>query len=336
MIDKRSHVGHTGVVTDQTTVAKTWREEGFIVLPGFLSEAALAPAVAQLGMLFPSADEYHDDPDAHRNGRFADEFGGIDNFPFSSVELSLLAVHKDLVALAAVLLSTSDLRVYSIEAWAKYTGAADYDQHHHRDYLSQTMVVPSADIRFQQVEMFLYLGDVPAELGPPSFVSRRFTHDRPAIPNWLPSEDAVGLDPSHPSWISQQGAPDLYEREVSGAGPAGTVVAYANDTFHRGTALRVPRGARYTLHLNFRPAGVDWISRHSWQRSTNTSRWHEFVVRAAPEQLALFGFPLPGHDYWTDNTLAGAAERYPYLDLTPWRSEHERLLLQQRPEEPRS
>ena len=136
--------------------------------------------------MFPSADEFHRQPDAEDYGRFSDEFGGIDDFPFKSTELNLLSVHQDLVDLAKNLLGTEHLRVYSIEAWAKYTGAADFDQYHHRDYLSQTMVVPSHDSRFQQVEMFLYLSDVPVDLGPPSFVARRYTQDLPAIPNWLP------------------------------------------------------------------------------------------------------------------------------------------------------
>jgi hypothetical protein len=180
------------------------------------------------------------------------------------------------------------------------------------------MVVPSHDLRYQQVEMFLYLSDVPSDLGPPSFVSRRHTRDLPAIPNWFPRRDEVGIDEEQPTWLSQRGSPELYEREVSAAGSAGTVVAYANDTFHRGTAMTRPRGARYTIHVNFRPEGVDWISRHPWQKYTNSSRWHAFVLRATPEQLALFGFPRPGHPYWTDEAIRGVAERYPGLDLKPW------------------
>ena len=52
---------------------------------------------------------------------------------------------------------------------------------------------------------------------------------------------------------------------------------------------------------------------HDWDR------WYQFVYRATPRQLALFGFPPPGHPYWTDVTLAGTAQRYPGLDLTLWR-----------------
>ena len=295
-----------------------WNADGFILLPGYLPRTELQPAVDDLPLLFPTADQFHGGADEQSHARFRDEFTGIDDFPFKSTEPNLLAVHDDLVQLASTLLGGDQRRVYSIEAWAKHTGAAHYDQHHHRDYLSQTMVVPSRDPRYQQVEMFLYLSDVPSELGPPSFVSRRYTSDIPALPNWYPRLDDAGIEEDHPEWISQHGRPELYELEVTAAGPAGTVVAYANDTFHRGTALREPGGARYTIHVNFRPEGVDWISRHPWQKYTNSPLWHDFVLRATPAQLALFGFPRPGHHYWTQETILGTGERYPGLDLTPW------------------
>ena len=43
------------------------------------------------------------------------------------------------------------------------------------------------------------------------------------------------------------------------------------------------------------------------------------MQRATPRQLALFGFPPPGHPYWTEATVAGTAQRYPGLDMTAWR-----------------
>ena len=98
------------------------------------------------------------------------------------------------------------------------------------------------------------------------------------------------------------------------------MIAYTNDTFHRGTDLTAPGGARYTIHVNFRPEGVDWIDRHSWQEKSNSPEWHAFVGRATPGQLALFGFPPPGHPYWTPETVAAVAQRYPNLDLGPWRA----------------
>jgi len=169
--------------------------------------------------------------------------------------------------------------------------------------------------------MFLYLVDVSAELGAPAFVPFRHTTDLPMIPNWFPREGGR-RDPDRPTWVSPTARPDLYEHEVQAAGPAGTIVAYTNRTFHRGTQLTVPRGARYTLHINFRPAGSEWQSRHSWLRQANAPGWQAFVGHASPRQLALFGWPPPGHAFWTADTLAGVEQRYPELDLAPWHAAH--------------
>jgi hypothetical protein len=198
-------------------------------------------------------------------------------------------------------------------------GAADYDQPHHRDYLSHTMVVPAPGQAPRQVEMFVYLGDVPAALGPPSYVALRCTADAPALPNWYPSQDGP-VDPERPTWRSTAGWPGLYQADVSASGRSGTVVAYRNETFHRATALTAPRGARYTIHVNFRRAECDWIGRMAWPPASTLPGRDARVARATPRQLQLFGFPPPGHAFWTDNTLAGCALRYPRFDVDAWRN----------------
>ncbi len=53
--------------------------------------------------------------------------------------------------------------------------------------------------------------------------------------------------------------------------------------------------------------------------SGQTDRWQSFVEHASPRQLALFGWPPPGHPFWTTDTLAGAHQRYPELDLERWK-----------------
>jgi hypothetical protein len=295
-----------------------FEHDGFVIAPRLVPASALAPALDELAIEFPSADEFHDNMNPARNERFRDEFDGISIFPFDSVELSLLAVHDHLVDLAEELLYTGDLRVYSIEGWAKYTGAAAYEQSLHRDYLNHTLLVPSSGPA-KQVEMFLYLNDVTPDLGPPGYVPTSFVNAAPALPNWYPRVDGQ-RDDEHPTWVSPAGRPDLYEHEVSADGPAGTVVAYRIETFHRGTELTAPRGARYTLHVSFRDAGCDWIARRAWTDTVNTDAWDQFVVRASPRQLELFGFPAPGHEYWTAQTLQDLALRYPGIDVDPWRA----------------
>lgn len=304
---------------DLGSAAQHWQTHGFVILPGFVPAAELKPALDELPTMYPTADGFHDRTDERRERFTADEWAGINSFPFASTELNLLAVSERVVGLAEALLADADLRITSAEAWAKYTGAAEYDQHLHRDYLSHTLMVPTDDPRFRQLEMFVYLVDVPEELGPPSMLSRTQTTRLPAKPNWFPRDDGAAAEEG---WVDTAGNPDLYAAEVRAAGPAGTVVAWAPETFHRGTALALPRGARYTIHLAYRPARAEWAQRMAWANISHEPAWYEFTHRATPRQLALFGFPPPGHPYWTEATLAGTAQRYPSLNLAPW---HEAL-----------
>jgi ectoine hydroxylase-related dioxygenase (phytanoyl-CoA dioxygenase family) len=290
-----------------------WREQGFVVLPGYLSGEELAPALAELPTMFPTPDGFHGGTDQRRARYLEDEFDGIDSFPFASPEFSLLAVHPRLVELAETLLGRGELRLSSAEAWAKYTGATSYDQDLHRDYLNQTILVPTTNDRFQQLELFVFLTDVSEEHGPPQLVPYEHTADLPMNPNFYPRLGGSG------HFVSPDDNSRLYDAEQSGAGPAGTVIAFNTRTFHRGTGLRKPLGARYSMQLVFRPAEAEWGQRSDWAVRSHQPAWYDFVSRATPRQLELFGFPAPGHPYWTTETLTGIAQRYPKLDLTPWR-----------------
>jgi ectoine hydroxylase-related dioxygenase (phytanoyl-CoA dioxygenase family) len=292
---------------------QAWRTDGFVIVPGYLSADDLAPALDELSLLFPTATGFHEGSDPRRQRFLDDEFAGIDTFPFASVQLSLLAVHARIVDLVEALLGTEDVRIYSAEAWAKYTGAADYDQRLHRDFLNHTILVPTEASEYQQVELFVYLVEVPDDLGPPHLVPHVHTADLPALPNWHPRADT---GPTDDMFVATAGRPDLYDAEVSAAGPAGTVVAFTPNTLHRGTAVTRPGGARYSMHLSFRVAAAEWAQRQAWADRSHEPAWYRFVEQATPRQLTLLGFPPPGHPFWTPETLAGVALRYPRLDLT--------------------
>jgi len=186
------------------------------------------------------------------------------------------------------------LRIYSAEAWAKYTGATPYDQDLHRNYLNQTVLVPSTADRYQQLEMFVFLVDVPEELGPPHLVPRTHTADLPMNPNFYPPSGGRG------DFVSTGDHADLYAMEQSGAGPAGTVIAFNTNTFHRGTGLTKPRGARYSMHLNCRPADVDWGQRMAWAGRSHMPEWYRFVHPlnnldfTADQPVEIDRFPVAG------------------------------------------
>lgn len=273
--------------------------DGYVVLPAWLSGEALAPAQAELTLMFPSPQDYHGGRDPERNARFTTGgFAGVEPFPYASVEWSLLGLSPPIVTLAEALLGTSAIRLYEAHNWAKYAGAADYEQELHRDYGNHTPVVPTADPTLAEVEMFIYIHDVPPECGPTQVVSQVHTG---GLPLWPPG-------------ISRATHPDIYTHEVSAAGPAGTVLAYRADTFHRGTAMTDPTGARFVLKASFRTVSDIWFDRLGLSQRLGDS-WYRFVARATPRQLELAGFPPRGHRYWTPTTWSDVRSRYPNADL---------------------
>jgi hypothetical protein len=289
---------------DLTEAAGAWRRDGYVVLPGYLAGTDLDAARADLACVFPSAADYHAAPDSAPNRPFTgDEFGGIIAFPFPAVTLSRLVVHDKLIDLADAFFGTTDVRIYAAELWAKYSGAASYEQEHHRDYLNHTPLVPAADdLRWRGLEMFIWLSDVAEDHGPTHIVPLAASAGVPALPHgYLRSE-----------------RPEFYSREVSGAGPAGTVVAYSTDTFHRGTAITAPGSARFSAHVSYRHAENSWTTRHSWGDRSFHPNWNPFIEQASLRQLLLFGFPPPGHPYWTPQTLRDLTVRYPGLDVSQW------------------
>jgi hypothetical protein len=62
------------------------------------------------------------------------------------------------------------------------------------------------------------------------------------------------------------------------------------------------------------PDGVD----HGRRGRTDPPDWNPFVEQATSRQLQLFGFPPPGHPYWTPDTITQLQVRYPGLDTGQW------------------
>jgi hypothetical protein len=206
--------------------------------------------------------------------------------------------------LAATLLETDDFRVYQAQLIAKYANAApDYDQLLHADYANHTYVVPRTDVGYQHLTTFVYLSDVTPDTGATRFVSLEHTKDVTVERLYLRFDEYA----------------HLYEIEQPAVGPAGSVLIYRPDVFHRGVPMAKPRSARFLMPVAFKPAGAEWIGFHAFPRRAEDMAWHRFMRHATLRQLLALGFPKPGDPYWTPQTLAGVAARYPALDMSPWR-----------------
>ena len=309
------------------TQVERWREDGWALIPELVPAEEIDAACEDLWRMFPRPEEFHAGEGDERRSEFTQgsddrnlfhhaddaldtgprfrnaQFLGRRQFPFpGSGALNRLAVHPDVVDFAERALGSTDLRIYQMSVWAKYTGVVDYEQPMHQDH-NHSIVPFRPEPGWWHVEGFLYLSDVEEGLAPTRAVSVRDSGGRLQVAPALPEE-----------------APDLYAAEVSAPGPKGSYLAYRPDVFHRGVNLTRPGGARFLYNLSYKLGGHDWIGYENAQPSSSVGRFTRFAEGCTPRELALFGVPLPGHPFWTPAMLDAMAARYPGLDLEPWRA----------------
>ena len=301
---------------------ETWNDDGWVLLEGLIDPAEIDAAAVDLLELFPTPEEYHADPAGEterRLGRPApvqavytwpekgpgfrpEQHRWQGQFPLpGSGALNRLYVHPSIVDFAERALHTQDLRLYQASVSAKYTGLTNYEQPMHTDR-NHSWLPARAEESTRHVESFLYLSDVDDDCAPTHLVSvRDSTKHTPVELLVLPKWD-----------------PELYAAERPATGPRGSLLVYRPDVFHRAVDLTRPGGSRFLLNVSFRKTGQDWVGFHTQQSRATDPAWTAFVESCTPRELALFGFPEPGHEIWDAELLAATAERYPKLDLGPW------------------
>lgn len=274
------------------------RRRGFATVEGFIPPDVLAAAQDALWTIFPRPEAYFADPAAHR-GFGKSQFAGIRYFPYDAPALDRLPVLPGLVDAAERFLGGPDIDLYKVELWAKYAGATDYDQPHHRDYGNHTLVVPHLDR--PQLTTIMLLSDVTAAHAPTVAVPLEHTHDVPVVP--------MILKPG-----------ELTEHEEPITGPAGTLILYQTHVFHRGSNFTAPDASRFIIMTDFKLRGQRWTGKMAWPDQANRPGWSTAMAAMTVRERDLFGFPPPGDDYWTAETLDGVQARYPAMDMGPYRA----------------
>ncbi len=299
-----------------------WREDGWVLLDGLVDIDDIDAATPDLKYAFPDPEKFHSDPERYwppgrstaelRRGypempttgpAFRPEQHRFSHqFPFyGSGNLSRLCVHPSIVDFMERALESEDLRVYQTQISAKYAGDANFEQPMHTDR-NHSFLPPRMEPPWWHVESFLYLSDVDEGTAPTHLVRR---------------QDSVGRSTN---WIFMpDGDPEIYAAERAAIGRRGSLLVYRPDVFHRGTDLTRPGSHRFLLNVSYKVAGNDWIGYHSVQSNATHPSWVQFVESSTPRELELFGFPPPGHPVWTETLVSETGEKYPQLDVEPWR-----------------
>jgi hypothetical protein len=278
-------------------LAEVW-DRGFTVVESFLDKDTLSAAQDALWEIYPRPEAYFADPSAYP--KFAkSQFAGLRLFPYPSWALNRVTVYPDLLDAAERFCGSTEIDCYKIELWAKYAGAIDYDQFHHRDYGNHTIVVPRADQTMAQMTCFILLSDVTELDGPTK-----------AVPLEKSRHIPIGVD------HTEMG--EFFEDEVAITGPAGSMLIYKTDVFHRGSNFGAPGRSRFVMPIDFKPRGWRWQGKLAWPDRANKPGWKEAMINMTPRQRDVFGWPPAGHAYWNAQTLADVALRYPGIDLAPY------------------
>jgi hypothetical protein len=278
-------------------LAEIW-DRGFTVVENFLDKETLSAAQDALWEIYPRPEVYFADPSAYPE-MAKSQFAGLRLFPYRPPALNRIPVYPDLLDAAERFLQTKEVDCYKIELWAKYSGAIDYDQHHHRDYGNHTLVVPRADGLMPQMTCFILLSDVTELDGPTKAVPIDKTRDIP-------------LGVNH----TRMG--ELFDDEVAITGPAGSILIYKTDVFHRGSNFGAPGRSRFVMPVDFKARGWRWQGKLAWPDRANSFEWKQAMSQMTPRQRDVFGWPPIGDPYWNAQTLADVALRYPDLDLAPY------------------
>ena len=281
----------------------TLLRDGYVLVPGFLTDEELSAARADMLRYFPSADELAATPNRYMWIHEDPEHIQVE-FPFAGDALNDNSTHPEIIALVEQLLGTREILLSQSAIWAKYAGTGSFEQPMHLDYEGNTLVAPRDDGPFRQVNMILYYTDVNEEMGP----------------TWLVPQGRVPEAGVWPPFRPRKKYPELYRHERPILAKAGSLLIFSMRTFHRAGEMTADFGVRFTHHLVYRSAACVFNGYHQYSQFGEKPEMRQFLQRATPRQRELVGFPPPGHPYWNEQTLAEVGRRYPKMDMEAYRS----------------
>ena len=307
-----------------------FRENGFIVLTGLWPDAVIEQASKEAAILHPyeSVIESHQ---AFTQMPFFEAKGSNDNRG-PKAAANQMTIHPRALALVAQLMNTEEmnLRLSQSHIIAKYGAQIDKpgdpnhghivgDQEIHVDYGNNTLLVPPHTSSPEAIACLCYYSDVDECGGA--------THFAKALPGELttyeserfnpPGFNAVNGSLDYPSPRSKQNIDRLYETEKPVCYKPGTCILYGLNAWHRGTPVAIGK-VRYTHHHVWRHRNAEWVN---WQSLAPKMYGMPtcFLEQLTVLQRTVLGFAAPGNAYWTEETIDAVGQRYPGMDMTPYK-----------------
>lgn len=193
---------------------------------------------------------------------------------------------------------------YPDESWSGY----------HVDHNTNCVLPPSPDAgRFSYVNSGVYLHDVTGDGAPMLLVPGSHTRAADVFAAGWDSGNMASV--SHVRDIRQAGL----AAPVPAVGARGSALFYSSYLLHSAQPFenRKKQRAFWTLSMCRRDAD-------RWTRFANPYIYGEreymlpFITQTSPRVRSLFGWPEPGHPYYTEHTLGLLGHAFPGMDLAPY------------------
>ena len=281
-----------------------YRDHGYVIIENFLTPTELSKARDEVEDFIPGWLDYTANPRLPKPLNWDETARSRRQmrFPFKGEQLNAVTLHPEMRRLASLMVGHDDLFCEQSDLTYKCKGHyADQDQPMHLDYVNHTLVYPPKDPSYWQTAFLVYYTDVDLHQAPTAVCSWQHYHDEILWPAAYTKEDRPGL----------------YDAEVKVTVPAGSLLAYSMRTFHRGTRF-LEEAARVGHFITYAPSAYRWLGILGWPEQGVYKSFSEWMSKATPAERELIGFPQPGDPYWTSETLAGVAARYPEMDLGPY------------------
>ena len=282
-----------------------YAQHGFAVVENFCTEEELQGALSDFDETIPGWVDYVASPDGPKPETWNKPFPGqrgLPHFPYKGDTLNDLSFHSELRRFSE--LQTGGESVYCEQSHLSYKGQghrSDGDQSMHLDYTNHTLAYPPDVPAYWQTAFLYYFTDVTIESGPIAVCPREHYPEKILWPTQYEKEDR----------------PALYDNEIKVAAPAGSLVIYSMRTFHRGTKIQGNCG-RLGMFVTYAPRACNWLGIVGWSLEAPREEFAQWIERVGVEERNAIGFPAPEDAYWTDETRAGIAARYPHMDMSPY------------------
>lgn len=316
-----------GPILSEEQVAR-FRHDGFVVVTNLWPSDLIEAAKTAAETLHP-ADEVIARSEAGKRSPGFSEMPWVhlgEDSP--DCALNHMTIHPRALAAVAQLMQCDvlDVRLSQSHVIAKYGRLQDGeivgDQDIHVDYGNNSLLVPPRTVAPEAVACLCYYSDVDETGGATHFAKAspgELTTYAPARfnpPNFVigtrNGSAATDTGPRSPADTARR-----YEHEKPVYYKPGTCIIYQLTAWHRGTPAALGK-VRHTHHHVWRHRTAEWVN---WQSLAPrmASMPTRYLESLTVEQRTVLCFAAPGDAYWTEETLDAVGQRYPGMDMGPYR-----------------